>query len=189
MLEIDEKRVHKGKTGLDVFPSGLQRRFDGRIDLPLLEGLKQLEQQLRLSEWLSPGDRHAASAVPVKGQILLDLTQDVGKTLVLTDYPQGIGRAYVPINLRIIYFVPGDVDFSIVYADLFACSHARAFETADTFAGIEEQLALIGLALGILAPDTMQGTAFEKNNGANSGTVMGRKSLNIENHILLSQVI
>ena len=65
------------------------------------------------------------------------------------------------------------MDFSISDADLTFRTHAGAFQTADAFTRIVEQLAAIGLALGILAPGAVQRAAFEKNEGANPGTVMG----------------
>ena len=142
-----------------------------------------------MSEWLSPGESHTSSTVLVKRQILFDLGQDVGNTPVLTDYPQGTGRTNVPIQLRFFDFVSGDVEFSILCTNCVAFFDTRAFETADTFAGIVEQLALIGLTLGILALSASQGAAFEKHNGANSRAIVSGKSLNIENHNFLSQVI
>jgi hypothetical protein len=38
------------------------------------------------------------------------------------------------------------------------------------------------LAFGVLAPGARQGTTLEKNHGPDTGTVMGRKTLDIENH-------
>ncbi len=66
------------------------------------------------------------------------------------------------------------------------CDLLAEIASGETEAGIKKYLPRLGAALRVLAPATGQRTAFQEDDGANAGAVVGRVALNIENHNLPS---
>jgi hypothetical protein len=62
---------------------------------------------------------------------------------------------------------------------------ASAFQAANALLGIPTKLESKRLALGVPAPGAPQRTPFEKDDRANAGTIMGRKTLDVEYHVLI----
>jgi len=56
----------------------------------------------------------------------------------------------------------------------------KAFAAADASVGIEHDLRLQVDAFGVLAPEAMERTSFEKDSCTDAGSIMNRESLNIE---------
>ena len=194
-----ELLVHGGIHVLDVEEHVVEplAGFEHGVGLGLAAGLdggahvagpgfaQERQGELGLEEGLAAGEGHAAAGARVEGRVLLDDLQHLVHGAGLAVDEQALGRAGLGAGKGAAGAL-GSVDDKLAFgqglegAPGTGVNAARAVLEAYAAVGVDGQLGLQTLGLGVAAPAAAQPAALEEDDGAYAGAVVDGVLLDVE---------
>jgi hypothetical protein len=179
-LAVKEKAIDERRGLEQIFCSCKPRGFDaGRIAF-FLATLQELVERIKLRKRLSArkGD---SSAVREKDIVLGELLHDLVDRIFFAKKLECSYGARVGAFAAKRAF--GSVDGMLTVGKGMNARRADggALLTADAFVPQKGKLTFLRFAFGVMTPDTVQRTAFEKDDRADALAIVERKMLDIEN--------
>ena len=164
--------------------------FDGGVDPLFVAGFKQGVRQLRVHKRLAAGEGDPAAAAVVEGFVAQYGRHDLLDLLFFTADGQRLRRAAVTkgVERGFIKLLPVDNQAIQRAFDAARCRLLAQVTAVQAQARIKQHVPAAGAAFRVLAPATAQRAAFQEHHGSNTGAIVGRVTLNIEDHDFASRI-
>jgi hypothetical protein len=181
VLDVHHHQVDKGQQFLNIFPAAVCAGLNGGMDASALAFCQDGTAELALQQWLSTRERHPPTRCIIKCPVAQHFFDHLGDAEFLSgelDCLRTTGRDALAAARTLRAVVGVQVAVDLVGLLL---ANDQAFPAQD--AQFREKLYL-GLALitfRVVAPKAAQWTPAQEDRGADSGAIMDRKTLNIEN--------
>ena len=150
------------------------------MDRPPVHFGQESLTKIGLVHGLAAGKRHSPARLFEEDAVPLDFLDDVFDADDAAGHFQGFVHADLDAIAAKVAFSPVDGDRPAFPGDSPARTSVDARVAARASRGADHEFLTFGDALGVMAPKTMQGAAFEKNGRPDAGAVMDREPLDIE---------
>ena len=181
-LVIEEKEIRRGKGGEQNVPGAESRGLHSRVQSLRLRRFEEGKGEIRLEERFSAGEGHAPAARLVKDPVGEDFSDHLRDFVFLPHGAETSGEAGfgagpapdAPLPVVDVASVPPE-DMAAPRAD------GGAGTASDALFRVEFDLPFSFQSFGIVAPETAERTALQKDRRADPRAVVDGKLLNIEN--------